>query len=309
MNNTFIYTYNARAEEESLCALELRAFFVEEGSGGSLRSSISLDPGRSPFLKEKIEVLYESATWEALLEKLRAHPPLTASFKVQFVKNHALPTSFEDRKQREIAAAGMLDGKINLADPAHLFAIFPAQNSWVFGPLTCGSSAWKKQEQKPHSYSTALPVRVARSAANIAVPNPSGIYAIDPCCGIGTVVIEARSMGIQMDGSDVNPKVMYGLRKNLSHFGFAPDTALQDMRMIEKSYDAAVIDMPYNLCSVLPEETKLEMLQSARNFTQRLVIITIEPLDHLLKKAGFAIIDRGTAGKNKMFSREILVCE
>ncbi|GAA3334615.1 hypothetical protein GCM10020331_103270 [Ectobacillus funiculus] len=73
-------------------------------------------------------------------------------------------------------------------------------------------------EKKPHSYSTSLSTRVARAVANIAVPDPTGIKAIDPCCGIGTVLVEALSMGINIVGSDINPLVLPGARENIAHF-------------------------------------------------------------------------------------------
>lgn len=310
MKSRFIYTYNSRTEEESLCALEMRTFFGKEGIEGALRSSIKISPDRSPFLKERIEILYESPSLKGLLKQISTLPPFTGSCKVQFVKNRLLQApSFAERKSLEKAAAGVLHGKVNLSKPDFLFAVFPTADSWVFGHLHLQSPVWKNHEQKPFSYSTALPVRTARSVANIAVPAPENVRAVDPCCGIGTVLIEARSMGIAMEGSDMNPKIMHGLRRNLEHFGYLPDTEIADMRTIQESYDAAVIDMPYNLCSVLPAQAKLEMLHAARRFTKRLVLVTIEPIDLLVKKAGFTIIDRGTAGKNKSFYREVIVCE
>jgi hypothetical protein len=65
--------------------------------------------------------------------------------------------------------------------------------------------------------------------------------------------------------------------------------------------------MPYNLCSVLPEDEKLDMLQTARRLSQRAVIITTEQIDPILIKAGFHIDSRCTVNKGN-FSRQIIVC-
>src|SRR4051794_35243276 len=56
----FVYTFACREDELSLCQLEMRAFFgIEAPSPNILKSSISIDPSRSPFIKERIEVIYQ----------------------------------------------------------------------------------------------------------------------------------------------------------------------------------------------------------------------------------------------------------
>ncbi|MNR08236.1 hypothetical protein D3C85_1243830 [compost metagenome] len=73
------------------------------------------------------------------------------------------------------------------------------------------------------------------------------------------------------------------------------------------SYDALILDMPYNLCSVLPEAEKLGMLQTARRLARRVVIVTTEQIDALVREAGFHIDARCSVNKGN-FSRQILVC-
>jgi hypothetical protein len=81
----------------------------------------------------------------------------------------------------------------------------------------------------------------------------------------------------------------------------------EDMRNITKHYDVAIIDLPYNLCSVISPEEQLEMLQSARRFADKVVIVTVEPVDGVLLEAGFVIVDRAVAKKGS-FTREVIVC-
>ena len=50
------------------------------------------------------------------------------------------------------------------------------------------------------------------------------------------------------------------------------------------------------------------MLQSARTFAHRVVVITVEPIDEVLINAGFTIIDRAVAKKG-LFTREVIVCD
>ncbi|WP_237705274.1 TRM11 family SAM-dependent methyltransferase [Bacillus coahuilensis] len=171
---------------------------------------------------------------------------------------------------------------------------------------------WLNHQKKPHQYSTALSTRVARAVVNIAAPSIEGTRVIDPCCGIGTVLIEALSMGINIIGSDNNPLVMKGIRENLAYFGYECDVRLRDLRDIQvpihKQFDAAVIDLPYNLCSVITSEDQLSMLKQARLITKRLIIVTVENVKPILKESGFLVKDEGKIVKGS-FIRHILVCE
>src|SRR5690606_18857668 len=102
--------------------------------------------------------------------------------------------------------------------PDHVFGIVTLGGRWYFGNYIKSKAVWLTHMQKPRSYSIALSTRVARAAANIAVPMPTGVTAIDPCCGIGTVLVEALSMGIDMVGRDINHFAVQGTRENLAHF-------------------------------------------------------------------------------------------
>ena len=157
-------------------------------------------------------------------------------------------------------------------------------------------------------YSTALSTRDARAVANIAVPHPEGVRAIDPCCGIGTVLVEALSMGINIEGRDINPLVVGGSRENIAHFGLVGNVILGPISEVVDDYDVAIIDMPYNLFTHITAEDQLDIIKQARRFTKKLVVVTIETIDHMIKEAGFVITDRCEAKKGT-FSRQVLVCE
>ena len=66
----FIYTYNCTPEELSLCQMEMRSLFGVETDAPILKSSIEVDPSRSPFIKERIDVMYEGDTIEEILEQV-----------------------------------------------------------------------------------------------------------------------------------------------------------------------------------------------------------------------------------------------
>src|SRR4029453_2001960 len=105
---------------------------------------------------------------------------------------------------------------------------------------------------------------------NIAVPSPSGKTAIDPCCGIGTVLVEALSMGIDIVGRDINLFVIRGTLANLAHFEFKTDVVCGDIADITSHYDAAIVDMPYNHYSRTTPEAQLSLLRNARRIASKM---------------------------------------
>lgn len=310
--NNYIYTSSCYEEERSLCALEMRILFGIEPEGGIVTSQVKIDPSRSPFIKERISVIFEEDSLDALLQQVSALQVTDETFKVMFVKNGSPSKTekvgYEDRRAIERKIGLHINGVADLHQPKRLFGVMVVNGRWVFGNYVKGEPVWFRHQQKPHSYSTALNTRVARAIVNIAVPNPTGIKAIDPCCGIGTVLVEALSMGIDIAGSDRNPLVLGGARENIAHFGFSGDVKLADIRDIHLKYDVAIIDLPYNLCSVITQEEKTEMLQSARRFAEKVVVVTVEPIDEILINTGFVIIDRSVVTKGS-FAREVIVCE
>ncbi|RDW20365.1 RNA methyltransferase [Oceanobacillus arenosus] len=315
MNNenvsNYVYTYSYPEEESSLCALEMRSFFEKESKSKILESFVEVDPTRSPFMKERIRVIYEGETLQDIVSQLETLQLDGATFKVIYVKNGGLTKAkkegFEKRRTVERTIGLHVNGEADLYHPDRLFGIMNVNERWVFGDYVKGESVWFQHQKKPHGYSTALSTRVARAVANIAIPNPSGISAIDPCCGIGTVLVEAQSMGIDIVGSDRNHLILNGVNENIAYFGLTCEVKLADIRDITKHYDVAIIDLPYNLCSVITPEDQLEMLQSARAFADRVVVVTVEPIDGILINAGFTISDRAVAKKG-LFTREVIVC-
>jgi tRNA G10 N-methylase Trm11 len=308
----YIYRYSCDEGEQSLCALEKRSLFGSDCGENVIMSNVEMSPSRSPFIKERVEVLCTSNTFDDFKNKVKRLPAVKESFKVKIINHGGTPLSdkigFTERQAIERELGTLLTGTPDLHQPEIVFAMMRVNGRYYFGPYTESESVWFLHQKKPYQYSTALSTRVARAVVNIAVPNPAGLKVIDPCCGIGTVLVEALSMGVNIIGSDNNPLVMKGARGNIAHFGLSGNVLLRDIRDVNESYDVAIIDMPYNLCSVLSAEDQLEMLQSARRFTKKLVVVTIEPVDEVIKEAGFVIIDRCEVKKGN-FSRQILVCQ
>ncbi len=307
----YIYTYAYTEDEEDLCYLEMRSFFGEDTQSKILKSSVCIEPSRSPFIKERIEVLFEGNELSDILKQVEVLNMGDATFKVIFVKINDLIESekieYQQKREIEREVGLIIEGEADVHNPDVTYGLVPLGGRWYFGYYLKSEAVWLRHLKKPREYSTALSTRVARAVANIAVPNPAGVKAIDPCCGIGTVLVEALSMGIDIVGRDINPIVVLGSRENIAYFGLTGDVDLGPIAEVEKNYDVAIIDMPYNLYTHATPEDQLSILMHARPITQKLVVVTIENIDHMIEQAGFMITDRCIAKKG-IFSREILVC-
>jgi len=310
-----IYTYAYNGEEKFLCHLEMRAFFNKDTQGKIIKSNVKLDPSRSPFMKERIDVLFEGDELQDIYTQMNAVNMNESTFKVLFVKINdqegSSKVEYDQKRSIERDIGMLITGELDLHQPDFTFGLVPYQGRWYFGHYQKAKPIWLDHVKKPREYSTALSTRVARAVANIAVPHPKGIKAIDPCCGIGTVLVEALSMGIDIIGRDINPLVVTGSRENIQHFGLKGDVQIGPINEVTGHYDATIIDLPYNLYTHATEEEQLNIIKHARPFTKKLIIITIENIDHMITQAGFTIKDRCTTKKGKAsnFSREILVCE
>ncbi|RED63172.1 TRM11 family SAM-dependent methyltransferase [Cohnella lupini] len=309
----YLYVIASNEEEKSLRMLEMRSLLGQAGNSNLVQSAVRIDPSRSPFIKQRLEILFEGGGLDELAEHAASIELEGATFKVLAIDNDnpvgGLKLDYDRKRELERAIGLRIRGKAEMRAPDRVFGFARVGGTWKFGELVAGEALWLKHNEKPRKYSTALSTRVARAIVNVAAPRTEDTRVIDPCCGIGTVLVEAMSMGIDIEGREINPLAAVGARENLAYFGYgSAKVALGDMREISEKYDVAIIDMPYNLCSVLPYEEKLHMLRSARGFADRMVLVTIESLDSLLEEAGFTIVDRCTVNKGK-FSRQVLVCE
>lgn len=256
-------------------------------------------------------MIYEGDSVAEIVEQVDQIQTHDMTFKVIYVKTNDLEPSqkieFDEARVIERELGWHINGEADVRKPDYVFGIVTLGGRWYFGNYRKSKTVWLQHQKKPRSYSIALPTRVARAAANIAVPHPDGVKAIDPCCGIGTVLVEALSMGIDIVGRDINPFIARGARENIAHFGYDCEVALGSIADITETYDAAIIDMPYNHFSRITSEGQFSILQHARRIASKVVVIANEPMDEMLTSAGFTIADHAVARKGS-FSRHIIVC-
>jgi tRNA G10 N-methylase Trm11 len=131
---------------------------------------------------------------------------------------------------------------------------------------------------------------------------------VDPCCGVGTIVIEAASMGLDIKGYEINRKVAASAKENLAFFGVDNAIECSDMHHIQRHFDTSIVDMPYGLFTAVSMDEQIEIIRTARRISDKSVIITFENMEKQITDNGFTVTDRCLASKGR-FTRHITVCE
>ena len=183
-----------------------------------------------------------------------------------------------------------------------------ANGKWYFGTYEKNDYSWHHHDNKPHTYSNSLNFRVARALVNIGVGPDTGQTLIDPCCGIGTVVIEALSMGIQAKGYEINQFVANNAKRNLSFFSYPDSITAGDMHDRPEHFDVSIVDIPYGLYQQITTAEQLAILKTARRISGRMILVSFDNMDDMIREAGFTLTDKATVPKGK-FVRYINVCE
>ncbi|MFX3651089.1 MAG: TRM11 family methyltransferase [Paenibacillus sp.] len=310
----YLYTFACHENERELCMLELNILLEPSSEfrmdmGAYVRSERCIPPGRSPFIHGRLDVIGEGDTVADLLplaKDIQLLPEET--FKVICLKEGDHAPDYAQSRQLEKEVGMCIQGKAQMKQPKVTFGLIRTGEKWILGQWTEADRSWQIHRQKPQNYSTGFGITLARTLVNIAVPNVENHRLLDPCCGMGTVVIEALSMGIDARGNDLNPLAVRGARINLPHYGYDSDRiTLGDMNELQDLYDAAILDMPYNLCSVLPDAEQRAMLESLRRLTKRAVIVSTEWVEEHLLEAGWTVKDYRTVNKGT-FIRHIWLC-
>ena len=202
-------------------------------------------------------------------------------------------------------------GSVNMSKPKHTIALTKVNDLWIIGYYHHGVPSWKKYDDKPNTFSNSLDIRLARTLINIAGENDQTKTMIDPCCGMGTVVLEGLALGYSIKGFDISRDISWKARCNLNHFGF--DGMLitkDDINKHQGHYDIAIIDIPYNLYTPITYKEQCDIINSARKLCNKLVLVSYEQMDQEIKQAGFEIRNRILRKKTEFvkFGRYIYVC-
>jgi tRNA G10 N-methylase Trm11 len=233
------------------------------------------------------------------------------AFKVEYIPAVKSDPEDKDRKTITKCVGYAIEGLASFHNPEIIYGVTCYGGKWYFGLVVYNTMLWKKHKSKPHSYSSSLGINTAKAILNVAAQGDLTKKIIDPCCGVGTVLLEGHYSGYDITGCEINYKVANKARQNLKHYDYQGRVIRGDIKDISEAFDVAIVDLPYdNLCK-LDEAHMLDIIRNAARISKRQVLIYSIDLTEKICEEGLVIVDRSVAYKNKSkrFSRYIWVCE
>lgn len=108
-------------DERALCHMEMRSLFGIETKTNILKTDVKVDPSRSPFIKERIDVIFEGDDLSEILEQVQSIELHESTFKVNFVKINDLDKSekieYKDRRNIERELGLGINGEFDFYQP------------------------------------------------------------------------------------------------------------------------------------------------------------------------------------------------
>lgn len=305
----YFYFINCSDMEKELCEMEMKSIFNKVPKEKYLFSQKNFNPSRSPFIKLKINIIYIKDTLKEIVDNIKEDKLCYDDFKVNYIKSEDGDISYKERLNAVKEIGFVVTGFPDIHNPKVELAITKVKDKWIFGELIKNDFKWQRHNDKPHSYSNAIPLRMARALVNIAIGDNENLKLIDPCCGVGTVVIEALDLGIDIKGYEISKAIACNARNNIEFLGYNRDIITSgDMHTINEAFDVAIVDIPYGLYSPITLKEQVDIINTSRRIARKLVIITFEDMDNLIIAAGFKILDKCYMTKGSM-KRQITICE
>ena len=291
--------------------LESRQIFGEEVKNNLLFSNIKVDPSISPFIKSRFEIIFSSNDYADLLKSIEEKQIQIEGFKAEYLVLDGDTTGYTDRLKQLKDIGYRIEGFPDYQTPTIIYSICYYENVWHFRILTKHNSDWQKHSKKPCKFSSSLSIDIAKSLVGIASRGDKTNQLLDACCGVGTVMLEACFSGFNIVGSDINWKACKNTRENLAHYNYTAKVLHLDIKDHHRKYDAAIVDLPYNLYTHSNDSIVLNIIESAAKLATRIVIVSISDITTVIKDSGLKVSDFCSIEKrgNSKFTRKIWVCE
>jgi len=306
-----IYSFSYHNTESDLCKLESRYIFKEEEKNKILLSDEKVEPSSSAFIKSRLDIISFSEDYSNLINEIKKENIHIEGFKVEYLVFENDTTEYKERLRKLKDIGFSIEGIPDYYNPIITYALCCHEGVWCFGVLNKDIFDWHKHKEKPWSYSNSISISIAKALVNVAANANKKSKLLDACCGVGTIMLEACFSGNDIEGCDINEKVCKNAQENLSHFNYEANVYHSDIKNISIRYDAAIIDLPYNLFSIATDEDILNIIESTAEVTDRFIVVSISDITELINNVGFSIIDSCVVSKSgkRKFTRKIWVCE
>ncbi len=307
----FIYNLNYPIYEKESCEIEVRSLFKFDLKEKVFFENRKVHPSVSPFLKNRLEIIYKASTFLEIIESTTKDKIAASDFMVKYVELEKNDPHFKKRREYCKEIGLIIEGFPCYTAPKNTFGITFYKGNWYFGKLAERSTYWKAHNKKPNTYSSSLDLNTAKVLINIAGNGDTSKRLIDPCCGVGTVLLEGVWAGYDITGWEINSKIAENARENLRHFNYEVKVITGDIQDIDDSFDASIVDLPYGNFCLKNDENQLKIIRNAKRISNKIVLVSSEDIRDELVNENLKIIDHCKIGKNtkSAFLRYIWVCE
>ena len=274
----FFYRLACPQGHEELAELELRALTGGAADDPIAWAHVGADITRAAFVAEGARLLAQGTSHEGMMAAAAKLGMCAERFRVSA---HKFGGKFGPPSQAiEKAIADIIEGRPDLSRPAREFIVIACPDLWLLGELLSRyDKSWSGHDQRPCQYSSALPSRFARALVNLVVR--PGDRLLDPCCGVGTVLVEAATVGARAFGWDLNPALVFHAQENLRYHRMQAALICGDGRQATGRFDGAVLDLPYGHSSRKDDASCCELIEHAAQCTRLMAASMTEFLEDL----------------------------
>jgi tRNA (guanine10-N2)-dimethyltransferase len=214
----------------------------------------------------------------ALLEELSISSEKPFACRVHQVPGAAMDTA---TAVLERMLGSMIEGRVDLSRPEEEFRAILSGSRFYLGRVIWkgdpGRFSKRRPGDRPFFHPGVMMPRMVRALVNISCAR-KGEWLLDPFCGTGGMVLEASIVGIRAVGSDCDPFMARGSRRNAP----GEDIVLADagtLPFASSSFDAVVTDLPYG-----------QSVSIYANGLENLISMSMHEVARLLKPGRRAVI-------------------
>jgi len=294
----YFYILAVPLGEEDLARAEFEALVGTAANDGRLPTAPQgVDVSRAAYVSVCAEHIASAAELEELCCQVRQENLKAAGFAI---REKRIPHKLKAHlREGVIRVADCIGGYPALGNPSVEFILVATPAGWHFGRQVSESKrSWTRHARKLHSCSSSISSRMARAMVNLG--GLPGQRLLDPCCGAGTILIEAADMGLKAVGCDINPLWPPRAAENARKHGLAVETFAGDAREIDGHFDVVVTNLPYGRNTPWEADLAPQILAHMRRLAPRLVVVSGQPLERILRDVGYQERLRATASKGSL---------
>ena len=293
----------ARIPNNALIAAECASLTggVPDADGFAFCQRVETIP-QAAYVRLGLRILTSGSTLSELIEAVAQADFTADDFRIEFCS--LSPENLVSSQPAIFALANAIPFYPNLNHPKHRFLLVERHNGLWFGEILSECQhTYLQHDTKPYRTSTSLSSRLSRALVNLVTPQARSL--LDPCCGTGSILLEAQALGLLVYGADRNQMMVGMTRENLAHFGYQAVVEHADIRSYQRAADALITDLPYGQLLSADEEIIRPILEHGRNLAPLAVYVSGYNITEWLAAAGYDVIAVYPVIKRASFARYV----